>query len=196
MLQDFCTLSVRKKTYRKKKAHVLDSILEKLADELTDLFHNGVQLVVGGHVETFYVATIGLKGDWPIHARIGHLKRHFGRKGVLRESSKSGFCHLCRAGEIHYDAYDYSANAVWRTTYMTSIPWESEGPLCRIPQSARKEFMHKFDAFHTLHKGCFAELSGSAIARSLIETDVMNTNPARIAPNLKIEVRSFWSIMA
>ena len=157
-----------KKTYRKKNAHVLDRILETLADELADLFTNGVSLSVGGHVETFYVATLGLKGDWPIQARIGHLTRHFGRKGVVRESANSGFCHLCRAGELHYDAFDYSSTAAWRATYLTSTPWSSEGPLCRIPQSARKEFMHKFDLFHTLHKGCFAELAGSAIAQGLV----------------------------
>ncbi|CAE7235007.1 unnamed protein product [Symbiodinium necroappetens] len=105
-----------KRCYSKKKRYVLDGIFENLADELRDLFYNGVSLKIGDQELTFYAASIGLKG-------------------VYEESAKSGFCHLCCAGQ--------------------------EGPLCRVPQSAAKEYMHKFDLFHTLHKGVFAELAAS-----------------------------------
>ena len=152
-----------KRSYSKKNKFVLDSILESLADELKDLFLNGVSLQVGKENMTMYVATIGLKGDWPVQARIGHLTRHFSKKGVYKTSSKSGFCHLCRAGETNYPPYDYTRNAAWRASYLTRAPWVTEGPLCRIPQSTRKELMHKFDVFHTCHKGVFAELAGSGL---------------------------------
>ena len=153
-----------KKSYSKGKSHVLTGIVERLADELVDLFYNGVTLQIEGKPVTFYIALLGLKGDWPIQARIGNLTRHFSRKGVYEVSEKSGFCHLCRAGEQGYDANDYSESAKWRDTYLKFTPWDSEGPLCRVPQSPAKEFIHKFDLFHTLHKGVFAELAGSGIA--------------------------------
>ena len=152
-----------KRTYAKKNKFVLDSIIEALADELADLFYNGVSIQLGKKRMTMYVATIGLKGDWPVQARIGNLTRHFARKGVYNTSDQSGFCHLCKAGQTHYPPYDYSRTAAWRSTYLTCVPWTVEGPLCRIPQSDRKETMHRFDVFHTLHKGVFAELAGSGI---------------------------------
>ncbi|OLP79425.1 hypothetical protein AK812_SmicGene40282 [Symbiodinium microadriaticum] len=68
-----------KRTYAKKNKFVLDSIIEALADELADLFYNGVSIQLGKKRMTMYVATIGLKGDWPVQARIGNLTRHFAR---------------------------------------------------------------------------------------------------------------------
>ena len=157
-----------KKTYQKKKGHVLDCIIDILAKELYDLFHDGIWLSVGNEKVQFWVATLGLKGDWPIQARLGHLERHFARKGVYQVSSAtSGFCHLCRAGELNVPPFEYHAEAKWRDTYLTSTPWSRPGPLCQIPPSPRKEFFHKFDIFHCLHKGCFAELAGSAIVTGL-----------------------------
>ncbi|CAE7313426.1 unnamed protein product [Symbiodinium necroappetens] len=156
-----------KRCYSKGKSEFFTGIMERLADELVDLFWNGVTLNLMGKKVTFYAALLGLKGDWPIQARIGNLSRHFARKGVFQVSAKSGFCHLCRAGEQGYDANDYGSSASWRATYLKCIPWDSEGPLCRVPQSPAKEFIHKFDVFHTVHKGVFAELAGSALATQL-----------------------------
>ena len=157
-----------KRAYGKKKSYVLKGIFENLADELVDLFYNGVSLKLENQSEqTFYVAFIGLKGDWPIQAKVGQLVRHFARKGVYKLSEKSGFCHLCRAGERGYDPNEYGEGAAWRSTYLKFPPWISEGPLCKVPHSAAKEFGHKFDVFHTLHKGCFAELAASSIAPCL-----------------------------
>ena len=180
-----------KKSYRKKTAFVLDRIFEVLVDELHSLFHEGVLLTIGGEEMRFFIATIGMKGDWPIHARVGHLTRHFARKGVYKESATSGFCHLCRAGETDYPAFDFSAGAAWRGSYLTSTPWAGEGgPLCKLPQSPKKEFMHKFDCFHTCHKGIFAELAGSAIAKASFAQRVdPNHKPlTSIDPNKTLQI--------
>ena len=152
-----------KKSYAKEKSYVLSGIMQGLSEELVDLFHNGITVNLGGRKATFYVALLGLKGDWPIQARLGNLSRHFARKGVFKVSDKSGFCHLCRAGEQGYDPNNYGRDAAWRDTFLKFPPWNSEGPLCRVPQSPAKEFIHKFDVFHTLHKGVFAELAGSGL---------------------------------
>ncbi|CAE7914152.1 unnamed protein product [Symbiodinium necroappetens] len=72
-----------KKCYSKDKSYVLTGILDRLAYELVDLFYNGLTVNVAGKQVTFFVALLGLKGDWPIQARIGNLTRHFARKGVF-----------------------------------------------------------------------------------------------------------------
>ena len=155
--------SKRKKKNRNGGAY-LDKIFESLAEELRALYYEGVELFVGNKSERFYIAFVGLKGDWPIHIRIGKLTRHFSKKGVLRTSHNSGICHLCRAGETHYPPNDYSVDAAWRSTYLTKRPWNEEGPFFCIPQpSPARELMHKFDLFHLLLKGCFAELAGSSL---------------------------------
>eukprot|EP00439_Symbiodinium_sp_Y106_P043807 s7781_g5.t1 len=122
-----------KRCYSKKKRYVLDGILENLASELVDLFYNGVSTKIGDQELTLYAALVGLKGDWPIQARIGNLIRHFTRKGVYEVTEKNkGFCHLCCAGQLGYDPNDYGERAAWRSTYLTTRPWKEEGPLCRV----------------------------------------------------------------
>ena len=151
-----------KKVYKKHPARI-DAILDAIVGDLRDLYYNGISLVIDGKPVRMYVAVIGFKGDWPIHAKIGHLARHFARKGVYKMTENSGICHLCRAGEVNYDPHDFSPNAAWRDSILTKVPWDNPGPLCNLPQTPNKELMHKFDAFHTLHKGCFAELGGSGL---------------------------------
>ena len=132
----FLFTTCTKRSYGKGKGYVLTGIVDALARELRSLFYDGVELKLpGGNRVTMYVALLGLKGDWPIQARIGNLTRHFARKGVYKVTEKSGFCHLCRAGETNYDANDYSSEAAWRATVLKYPPWDSEGPLCKVPQS-------------------------------------------------------------
>ena len=151
-----------KKVY-KKHPQRFEKLMAALADELHELHTNGVELLIKNRPVRMFVSTVGFKGDWPIHARVGLLSRHFARKGVKNVSTKSGICHLCQAGEINFPPFDYSSGAAWRSSYLKKPPWERSPPLARIPQTPNKELMHKFDIFHTLHKGCFAELAGSCI---------------------------------
>ncbi|CAE7831835.1 unnamed protein product, partial [Symbiodinium necroappetens] len=169
-----------KKVYQK-HPEKLDNIISAIAEELRDLYHAGIEVVIGDRREQFFVATIGFKGDWPIHARVGRLQRHFCRRGVFKVSDKSGICHLCRAGEIGFPPHDFGPGAAWRSTVLTKTPWTTPGPLCVIPQSPHQELMHKFDAFHTLHKGCFAELAGSGLV-VILDYDL-------VGPDGKVEVK-------
>ncbi|CAE7036774.1 unnamed protein product [Symbiodinium sp. CCMP2456] len=123
-----------KRFYKKDKSY-FDGIMQGLADELVDLFYNGVTVNLAGQQTTFYAALVGLKGDWPIQARIGNLTRHFCRKGVFQVSATSGICHLCRAGEQGYNANDYTEQAAWRDTYLTCPPWDCEGVFAELAGS-------------------------------------------------------------
>ena len=158
----FLVTTCVKKVYKKHPAR-LDQLVAALADELHDLYTHGVELLINRKVVRFYVATVGFKGDWPVQARLGHLNRHFARKAIKTVSAKSGICHLCQAGEIGFPPFDFSPAAAWRSSYLRKVPWNGVPPLATIPQTPNKELMHRFDLFHTLHKGCFAELAGSCI---------------------------------
>ena len=158
------TVCLKRKYAKKKCPEYLDEIFAYIAGELYELFHSGLEVVVGDQRVRYYVACTGFKGDWPIHARAGRLQRHFAKKGVLKATRRSGICHLCRAGELGFPAHDYDPNAAWRSTVLSRPPWTHPGPLTRIPQTPHKEELHKFDVFHTLLKGCFSELAGSGLA--------------------------------
>ena len=149
-----------RKVYAKKVKTSLDDLMAVVADELKQLFYEGIELNVAGRTVKLYCAMVGLKGDWPIHHKLGHVTRHFACK--LTQKSK-GICHLCLAGRRGVDLADYSENAHWKSTYLTDPPFETLGPLARIPQSSHLELMFRFDPFHTFLKGCFAELAGSAL---------------------------------
>ena len=149
-----------KRVYSKKVKKSLDNLMEIISEELRGLFYNGVELKIAGRRVRLFVACVGLKGDWPVHHKLGHLTRHFARK--LGAASK-GICHLCEAGKRGVSIMDYAADAQWRETYLKVPPFDVSGPLARIPQSCYHELMFRFDPFHTFQKGCFAELAGSAL---------------------------------
>ena len=163
-------LSICVKKVYKKAAERLDVVMAAIVEDLRELYFHGVEVVIQGVNIRFFAACSGFLGDWPVQAKFGHLTRHFARKGVFQLTSKSGICHLCRAGEVNLPPHDFSTTAAWRATYLTTAPWNEEGPLCALPQSRRKELIHRFDAFHTLHKGCFAELAGSGLDSRLCFT--------------------------
>ena len=158
-----------KRMYLKRVKKSLDNLLAIVAEDLKSLFEHGIQLQFAGRRRHCYIAWIGLKGDWPIHAKAGHLKRHYAR--ATKDPSKCvGICHLCKAGVHDIPMHDFLDTANWRPTYLSEPPFLDEGPLARIPQTREKELMFRFDPFHTLHKGCFAELAGSGLVESSVVT--------------------------
>ena len=159
-----------KRAYAKKLHKNLDNLLEIVSEELRDLFYNGIELKIGGRQQRFFIACVGLKGDWPIQHKLGHLTRHFARKLSIRSK---GICHLCEAGKNNISITDYSADAQWRDSYLKVPPFDTPGPLARIPQSCHLELMFRYDPFHTFHKGCFAELAASALVVFSVDGDIL-----------------------
>ena len=153
-----------RKVYTKQVKTSLDDLVSVVADELKRLFYDGIELNIAGRKIKLFCAMVGLKGDWPIHHKLGHVTRHFACK--LTGKSR-GICHLCLAGRAGFDLADYSQTAAWKSTYLVHPPFETPGPLARIPQSPHLELMFRYDPFHTFQKGCFAELAGSALVSQL-----------------------------
>ncbi|CAE7273993.1 unnamed protein product, partial [Symbiodinium pilosum] len=153
-----------KRIYLKKVKASLDNLVSEVAAELKALFFDGIELAHKGQNMHFFVAFIGLKGDWPIHQKLGHLRRHFSRMTKKDDDANAaGICHLCEAGKAGIPFHEVGPRATWTRTYLISSPFLRPGPLAIVPGATSRELMFRFDPFHTLHKGCFAELAGSAL---------------------------------
>eukprot|EP00439_Symbiodinium_sp_Y106_P022881 s866_g2.t2 len=162
------------KTYGKqtKKKEIIQSLFEAWARDLMTLFTDGFDYeTADGKVSKLFAACVGCKGDWPALNLAGNLERHFGRVEKEKASSRKpcpGICHLCRAGMPKYPWHEYGPKAKWNLDRgEVPAPWKPNNKpplltLCLNPRSPESFF--KIDCFHTLHKGCFADLAASAAA--------------------------------
>ena len=163
-------LSVLATRFYKKQPNILDNLIREIVRDLSGLFGKGVAVCVGGVVKTIRICILGLKGDWPILARFGHLTRSFHKqkKGgrALRSPDEGGICHLCKAGCPSMPYQEYTEAARWCASFLSVPPFDpaDPSPLADLPQPPEKELFYQYDLFHTTHRGVFAELAGSAIA--------------------------------
>ena len=154
------------KAVYKTSSKPFDLMLQSLAEELLNLWENGVQLVLGKRKITLYICVMAVKGDWPILAKLGKLERWFGRKTASASAAAKGVCHLCLGGKAEIPYHDYSADAAWRSTYLLHDPYLEEPPFAGLP--GHDPIFYRFDPFHTCHKGILAELAGSGLVPSRI----------------------------
>ena len=164
-----------KKLYLKQVKTSLDDLISEIAAELKTLFFDGLELTHAGQCMHFFVGFIGLKGDWPVQAKLGHLRRHFSRMTKKDDDANAvGICHLCEAGKAGIPFHEFGPDATWTRSYLMSCPFLRPGPLAIVPGAASRELMFRYDPFHTLHKGCFAELAGSAlVSRHILKQHVL-----------------------
>ena len=151
--------------YRKKNGHRLTKLLDALVDDLIHLYEEGATVSIGGSNLNLHLVPLGLKGDWPMLAKLGNLRQHFGKKAAPTENS--GICHLCKAGAIGIPYEEYDINAVWYESYLQERPWSTPSPFTRLPLLPEQEVFFQFDLFHVMHKGIMAEFVGSAIVSRL-----------------------------
>lgn len=151
-------------TRKNKDGHRLKSLLEAITDDLLQLYTTGVEVQTGGNWITLFVVPLGLKGDWPMLAKLGNLSRSFSRKG--RPTADSCICHLCLAGARDVPYHEHEINAAWYRNYLQSRPWTTPSALMRLPTIPQPELFYCFDLFHVCHKGIYAELAGSALVPS------------------------------
>ncbi|CAE7234080.1 STRN3, partial [Symbiodinium sp. CCMP2456] len=137
-----------KKTYQKDSTP-LRRLVNAWAEDLGKCFTNGLEVRSGESAQTWRIATIGLKADWPALSKLGCLTRHY-----LREAYPSGhgLCHLCMANTKQcpsWHEHDFD-NASWVAGLATAVaPW--------------KPSFYMIDLFHTFHKGIGADLAGSGL---------------------------------
>ena len=119
--------------YRKKNkdGHRLNTVLKAITADILELYTNGVQVSFHEKWVQLFVVPLGLKGDWPMLAKLGNLSRSFSRKG--RPTENSCICHLCLAGAQNVPYHDHEIDAAWYDTYLQSRPWSTPSPLMRLP---------------------------------------------------------------
>ena len=149
--------------YRKKNkdGHRLNTVLKAITADILELYTNGVQVSFHEKWVQLFVVPLGLKGDWPMLAKLGNLSRSFSRKG--RPTENSCICHLCLAGAQNVPYHDHEIDAAWYDTYLQSRPWSTPSPLMRLPTMPQPELFYCFDIFHVCHKGIYSELAASAL---------------------------------
>ena len=142
----------------------LYALLQVLAQECTDAFNNGLDITLNQRTHRIRLVVLGLKGDWPALTKLGRLTRHHLRDAPKAENPP-GICHLCLAGQSLFPWHVCSPDAAWLETIGADpLPWTIPSPLANIPQdkSDRASF-YLIDLFHTVHKGVFCDIAGSAI---------------------------------
>ena len=129
--------------------HTVTSCRKLFDDGFIDPTRNG---------EHFRVVFIGVKGDAPYQAKVGHLYRSFNtqvKRGEERLEPK-GCCPMCLAGTnlCHYEEIATSTPS-WTRTVAVKVPW------VRVPSvvkwlhhdSSDPASIFKFDIWHIFHLG-------------------------------------------
>lgn len=140
-----------------KLEELLDGLIEKIAEDLSDLFFQGVNSQHG----VYRVAVTGWKGDLKWFQRISYLERCFNRVTAINVE----MCHECRAGTQQRPFEDIiSAIPAWCGTEFTERPWSEDPPYLSIPfDPACPEKILRRDMFHNLRLGLLRDFSGSCI---------------------------------
>lgn len=120
---------------------VLDDVCKHLATQLTEAFTHGLSSSLG----KYYLIFVGLEGDLPAQARMYRLRRNFG-------CQPHEMCPWCLADDSTTPYTDSRDCARWRDTVHASRPWDTEGPMLRIPGGNDERVLCK-DIFHLCHLG-------------------------------------------
>lgn len=143
----------------KKHSGLLTQAFDMVAEDLKHLFTTGISI----RGQTFYAATLGLKGDLKFHHQIGNLTRSYYNAGAR---ANHPMCSLCMAGHDAVMFEDLSDSPAWMETLFFERPWK-EGcmpSLASIPfQSSCPEAIFRLDLFHCYKVGLGRDLTGSTI---------------------------------
>ena len=158
-LSRFLIAAVASKTYNRNK-RVLPGLLERVAEELTSVFHDGVKAPDGSQ---FQFVFLGAKGDAEWHFEAAQFTRSYHNTGTKQELE---MCPLCLAGGPNCSFSDVSDSPQWAPTLGTTDPWNELPALNHAPfSSVFKADLYKFDPFHVLKFGVFRDCVGSTVVR-------------------------------
>ena len=140
---------------------VFNNLLEVFTLECKAAFEEGITIQHRGRDQTFFLAFLFAKGDWPMLVKMGKLERLF-------SATKKGICHMCMAGPKFPDWHEVDGSWLAPESTEASPPWNAESHVTSalIPENlpiSERTWFYRPDLFHTLHKGLMAELAGSAV---------------------------------
>ena len=143
----------------KKHKELLKRAFMMVSTDLTALHESG--LTVDGH--TYFVSTVGIKGDLKFHHQVGHLTRSYFNIGTTRNHP---ICSLCLAGSDGVDFENTTDEPPWLRTMFTVRPWNrGDTPaLASIPFDPNQpEGLFRLDLFHCWKGGLGRDLTGSTL---------------------------------
>ena len=139
--------------------NAFDRLMTQFAADMAFLARRGISSSNGAR--RIWIQHLGLKGDLPALAKVGHLERCFTRMPKFANTRKRcvGICWLCLAGQESEDGNvpfeDMRPNAKWSATLMQEAPWREPPPiLSDLPWVPGEEASFlKTDFWHNWHNG-------------------------------------------
>ena len=155
-LSKFLLFGMSSLIYKKHKA-ILKQAFDMVVSDMTALFETG--LTIDGH--TYYVATLGVKGDLKFHHQMGNLSRSYYNVGTKENHP---ICSLCLAGRDGILFEDVSDHPPWMETLYLQKPWSAAPGLSLLPfQNGCPEALFRLDLFHCWKCGLGRDLTGSTL---------------------------------
>ncbi|CAE7878231.1 FAM186A, partial [Symbiodinium necroappetens] len=129
----------------------IDGIHSAIAEELIELFENGLTVQVGDKQITVFVALIATKGDWPYVRKAYHLQTGF---------ASTRICHLC-PGDEWWDCGPASQLRTYEGA--NPSPFKRKfSPLRSVPGGANPNRIQP-DIMHCMNLGFGKDLCASSI---------------------------------
>ncbi|OLQ11224.1 hypothetical protein AK812_SmicGene4984 [Symbiodinium microadriaticum] len=174
MSSRFLHVAVPKSVYGKQAEPVWDDIGYNIATSYKRLEQEGF---VASDGKQYYAVCVGLTGDNPFLAKIGHLERSFAR--VSKRSGEDvcqGICWRCLAGTPNIPFENLNLNPEWCYTVDEVLPW-SQLPAFLQGLGFQDEDMRaprflEFDIWHKFHGGTGKHIAASTVAEILPNLDV------------------------
>ena len=145
------------KTKYESDGEVFNVATEHLAKSLRQCLDKGyVDHARGG--EHFRIAILGIKGDAPFLAKVGHFFRSYNttaKRGEQRGAPK-GVCPYCLAGTDNFPAEEIATSTPkWQSTVGVKPPWVRVPALVRhLPHNpGDPSAFYKSDIWHVVHLG-------------------------------------------
>ena len=149
-----------------KKTNILEHLLQKIVQDLCELFTDGLKITREKNTEIWFVSLAGLKGDLRWYEKIAKLTRCFNKQ----LSTGACMCHECMAGSPACPFGNADHVPPRSHTIFTQRPWNPEDPPCiaNIPfdgdiANNKEEKILRRDIFHNAKVGILRDYCGSAV---------------------------------
>ncbi|CAE6972059.1 unnamed protein product [Symbiodinium sp. CCMP2592] len=165
----FLHLAVPKQVYAKMTEPVWDDLAFHIARSYHQLQTKGFDDCHGRH---WHAICLGLTGDNPFLAKVGHLQRSFARGPKSSgETATAGICWHCLAGTPNIPYENFAMKPEWSFTLYECLPWEEQPPFLQGLQypeddDLAPQMLH-FDVWHNFHGGVAKHMVASTVAEIL-----------------------------
>ena len=154
-----------RKQYDDDRAGNFQTLLDRLADDMLELFEKGIPARDG---TIHYFAILHIVGDWPWMAKAFNFTRTFSNvaKHASSKNPGKGICHACLAGQDETPFEELETwQPRWKRTLNQEQPYDQPPPLMKLPHdtSSAMSFPGQ-DLFHGFHLGAGKTFMASVLA--------------------------------